>query len=110
MTDLIQNTNQTICLPDELPEEKTFQPGIRRAPDRGFRLTPKQTAVALKNALRYVPEVLHEILIPEFLDELKTRGRIYGYRFRPAGEIKAKSIHEYKGRCEAAKAIQVMID
>ena len=100
----------TIGLPEELPPEKAFQAGIRRAPDRGFRLTPNQTKTALKNALRYVPESLHSELIPEFLNELKTRGRIYGYRFRPEGGIRAKPIHEYKGRCTAAKAIQVMID
>ena len=99
-----------ICLPDELPQAATFQEGIRRAPDRGFRLTVNQTRTALKNALRYVPKSLHKTLIPEFLDELKTRGRIYGYRFRPQGAIKAKPIHEYQGRCLAAKAIQVMID
>jgi urocanate hydratase len=102
--------SMTICLPDDLPEKKDFKQGLRRAPDRGFRLTPKQTAVALKNALRYIPTPLHETLIPEFLDELKTHGRIYGYRFRPAGELKARPISEYKGRCEAAKAVQVMID
>ncbi|MEH0020669.1 MAG: urocanate hydratase [Desulfobacter sp.] len=102
--------SMTICLPDELPEKKTFKPGIRRAPDRGFRLTPKQAAVALKNALRYVPEPLHDTLIPEFLDELKTRGRIYGYRFRPAEAFKAKPVDQYKGNCVAAKSIQAMID
>ncbi|MCG8635630.1 MAG: urocanate hydratase [Desulfobacterales bacterium] len=104
------HASMTICLPDDLPEKKEFKQGIRRAPDRGFRLTPNQTAVALKNALRYIPAPLHDILIPEFLDELRTRGRIYGYRFRPAGELKARPVNEYKGRCEAAKAIQVMID
>ena len=100
----------TIGLPDTLPPETQFVPGVRRAPDRGFRLTKAQTAVALKNALRYIPNHLHETLIPEFLGELKTRGRIYGYRYRPGGHIKAKPIHEYKGRCEAGKAVQVMID
>ena len=100
----------TIGLPDTLPPETEFVPGVRRAPDRGFRLTKAQTAVALKNALRYIPTHLHEELIPEFLEELKTRGRIYGYRYRPGGPIKAKPIHEYNGRCEAGKAVQVMID
>ena len=95
---------------DELPPVKKFKEGIRRAPDRGFRLNRNQTATALKNALRYIPESLHETLIPEFLEELTTRGRIYGYRFRPKGQIKAKPIHEYTGACEEAKAIQVMID
>ena len=73
----------TIKLDATLPEYPAFQEGIRRAPDRGFRLTPEQTKVALKNALRYVPEELHETLAPEFLEELKTYGRIYAYRYRP---------------------------
>lgn len=95
---------------DELPEMPKFQEGIRRAPDRGFRLTQAQTEIALKNALRYIPEKFHEQLIPEFLDELKTYGRIYGYRFRPEGRIYGKPIDEYKGNCVEGKAFQVMID
>lgn len=93
-----------------LPPKKTFQEGIRRAPDRGFRLTPEQTEVALKNALRYIPEEYHDELIPEFLEELTTRGRIYGYRFRPEGNLHGKPIDEYKGKCVEGKAFQVMID
>lgn len=100
----------TIKLDDELPKMPEFVEGIRRAPDRGFDLTPAQTEIALKNALRYVPEKYHEILAPEFLNELLTRGRIYGYRFRPEGHIKAKPIDEYKGKCIEGKAFQVMID
>ncbi|EYE89522.1 urocanate hydratase [Fervidicella metallireducens AeB] len=100
----------TIKLDDELPKMPEFVEGIRRAPDRGFNLTPQQTEVALKNALRYIPEKYHEILAPEFLEELKTKGRIYGYRFRPEGNIKAKPIDEYKGKCIEGKAFQVMID
>ena len=100
----------TIKLPDELPEYPEFVEGIRRAPSRGFRLTPAQTKVALKNALRYVPEHLHEKLAPEFLNELYTYGRIYAYRYRPAGRIYGKPIDEYKGKCTDGKAIQVMID
>ncbi|SMB92418.1 urocanate hydratase [Peptoniphilus asaccharolyticus DSM 20463] len=95
---------------DELPEMPKFEEGIRRAPDRGFRLTKEQTEIALKNALRYIPERFHEELVPEFLEELKTRGRIYGYRFRPEGRIYGKPIDEYKGNCLEGKAMQVMID
>ena len=76
---------------------------------KGFRLTPAQTRVALRNALRYVPRELHAQLAPEFLEELKTRGKIYGYRFRPEGDLKATSIDDYKGRCLEGKAFQVMI-
>jgi len=95
---------------DSFPEKHTFQSAIRRAPDRGFRLTKEQTVVALENALRYVPPQHHQELIPEFLDELRQRGRIYGYRFRPAGHLRAKNINEYKGNCVEGKAFQLMID
>jgi len=99
-----------ITLSSQLPPYPEFKEGIRRAPDRGFRLTPSQTEIALKNALRYIPTELHRQLAPEFLDELKTRGRIYGYRYRPEGDLKAKPIDEYKGKCVEGKAFQVMID
>jgi len=99
-----------VRLDDDLPEQEAFSPGIRRAPDRGFRLNPNRTETALKNALRYIPEQHHERLIPEFLEELRTRGRIYGYRFRPHGAFKAKPIDAYRGRCLAGKAFQLMID
>ena len=100
----------TIKLDNVLPPDPVFQPGIQRAPCRGFRLSKEQTKTALKNALRYIPESLHEKLAPEFLQELKAYGRIYGYRYRPQGRIWGKPIHEYKGRCIEGKAFQVMID
>lgn len=100
----------TVKLDDYLPEMPKFVKGIRRAPSRGFRLTKSQTEIALRNALRYIPEKYHEKLIPEFMEELKTRGRIYGYRFRPEGRIYGKPIDEYKGKCMAGKAFQVMIE
>lgn len=99
-----------ITLSDQLPLYPTFREGIRRAPDRGYSLTPGQTKTALKNALRYIPSGLHVELAPEFLEELKTRGRIYGYRYRPEGDLKAKPIDQYKGKCVEGKAFQVMID
>jgi urocanate hydratase len=101
---------QTISLSEELPEMPAFDPAMRRAPDRGYRLSPAQTRQALKNALRYVPESLHETLASEFLQELKTRGRIYAYRYRPQGRIYGKPIEAYKGKCPAGRAFQVMID
>lgn len=99
-----------VNLSNNLPEYPTFIPGIRRAPDRGYSLTPAQTETALKNALRYIPPELHETLAPEFMEELLSRGRIYGYRYRPEGDLKAKPIDEYKGKCLEGKAFQVMID
>lgn len=111
MTNQQSEAAMRICLDfDELPPMHAFVPGIRRAPDRGFRLNQQQTEIALKNALRYIPEKFHRELIPEFLEELKTLGRIYGYRFRPEGRIYGKPLDEYKGKCLAGKAIQVMID
>ncbi len=111
---MLNNSNisqaMKIRLDDELPEKQPFLEGIRRAPARGFRLNRNQTATALRNALRYIPEQHHATLVPEFLDELKTYGRIYGYRFRPKGHIKALPIEEYKGKCLAGKAFQLMID
>ncbi len=103
------NRKYEVHLPAELPPEPTFEPNIRRAPDRGLDLSKKDIALALKNALRYIPKELHSVLAPEFLQELKTRGRIYGYRYRPQGHIYGKPIDEYKG-ITPARAIQVMID
>lgn len=99
-----------MTLSNQLPEYPVFAEGIRRAPDRGYTLSPAQTVTALKNALRYIPVELHRKLAPEFLEELRTRGRIYGYRFRPAGDLKAKPVDEYQGNCIEGKAFRVMID
>lgn len=94
-------------IPNEIPK---FMEGIRRAPKREAKLSESDVKLALKNALRYIPEEYHEKLAPEFLNELMSTGRIYGYRFRPEGKLKGKSIDEYKGKCTEAKAFQVMID
>jgi urocanate hydratase len=99
-----------IKLPEELPPYPDFVEGFRRAPSRGYKLNPTQTKLALKNALRYIPPSLHNTLAPEFMEELVTRGRIYGYRYRPEGAIKAKPINEYNGITLEGKALQVMID
>ena len=100
----------TIRLEGPLPDVPAFAPGIRRAPDRRWTLNRKETQLALRNALRYVPEEHHRILVPEFLEELRTRGRIYAYRFRPEGALKGLPIDSYRGKCLAGKAFQVMID
>ncbi|HTX73024.1 MAG TPA: urocanate hydratase [Rectinemataceae bacterium] len=95
---------------ETLPPDPVFEPGIRRAPKREAHLSPAQEALALENALRYVPERWHESLAPEFLAELRSRGRIYGYRFRPAGGLRGLPIDSYAGRCVEGRAMQVMID
>jgi urocanate hydratase len=103
-------TAMAVKLENSYYDLPTFEAGIRRAPARSFTLSRSQSAIALKNALRYVPEELHARLAPEFMEELVTRGRIYGYRYRPSGNLKAKPIDQYKGKCLEGKAFQVMID
>lgn len=98
-----------VSLGSDLPAEPVFESGIRRAPDRGFRLNREETVLAVRNALRYLPEELHSRMAPEFLAELKNRGRIYGYRYRPSGRLTGKPVTEYEGILEA-RAMQVMID
>ncbi|MHB9150865.1 MAG: urocanate hydratase [Thermoleophilia bacterium] len=100
---------QTVGLPEELPPVKGFRHGIRRAPTRGYTLSASDTVTAVKNALRYVPGGLHEVLAPEFLEELRTYGRIYAYRYRPEGDIVAKPVDRYEGILEA-RALQLNID
>lgn len=94
----------------DLPEKEPFKEGIRRAPKRPMTLTQEEISLALKNALRYIPSKWHEAVMEEFLDELLNYGRIYGYRFRPHGNLSGKSIDEYNGEILEGKAFQVMID
>lgn len=113
---MIEITNQIIAdsmrikLGDDIPVMGTFDNNVRRAPKRKAELSDSDIILAVKNALRYVPEKYHEEMSKEFYNELMERGKIYGYRFRPNGKIYGKPIDEYKGKCIAGKAIQVMID
>ena len=43
----------------QMPKMPEFVKGIRRAPTRNFTLSTKETVLALKNALRYIPERWH---------------------------------------------------
>ena len=94
----------------KLPDYPEFDSRYRRAPKRELLLNESEIKLALKNALRYIPVEFHKELAPEFLKELLTRGRIYGYRYRPEGRIYGKPIDEYEGNCIEGKAFQVMID
>lgn len=105
-----ETTTLALDFPNGLPGMPAFEPGCRRAPDRGHTLDARETVLALKNALRYIPERFHREMAPEFLEELRTRGRIYGYRFRPEGRLWGRPIGEYRGRCTEGRAFQVMID
>lgn len=99
-----------IKLTGALPEGEALELSVRRAPKREAALSLSDKKLAVQNALRYIPEQHHEVMAKEFYQELKTRGRIYGYRFRPHGSIYGRPIEEYKGKCLAGKAIQVMIE
>ena len=101
---------ETLQLDYELPEYPEIDPRYRRAPRRESRLSRADQALAIKNALRYIHPDHHAQMAKEFAQELAEHGRIYGYRFRPAGAIYGKPIDEYKGRCIEGRAIQVMID
>ncbi len=93
-----------------LPDYPAFAPGIRRAPRRESKLSESDRELAIANALRYIPKQYHEQMAREFAQELDEHGRIYGYRFRPAGEIHGKPIDEYRGACVEGRAFQVMMD
>lgn len=99
-----------IKLDGPLPSMGEFDPSVRRAPKRESDLSESDVKLALRNALRYIPEEYHAELALEFYQELMERGKIYGYRFRPHGKLWGRPIDEYKGKCMAGKAIQVMID
>ena len=106
---MFQGKRFEVKLDKEFPPDPVFDSQYRRAPHRGLNLTPSEIALAVKNALRYVPSEWHSRLALEFLEELLTRGRIYAYRFRPSGRIWGRPIDEYKG-ITPARGIQVMID
>ncbi len=95
---------------DTLPEPITFDPKIRRAPKRDLNLSENELELAVKNALRYIPRKWHDVMANEFAIELLSKGRIYGYRFRPKGQIKGKPINQYQANTIEGKAFQVMID
>lgn len=96
-------------IPTELPSIKSYDTSINHTPKRKNILNAEEKKLAVRNALRYFDKKHHKILAKEFADELNTYGRIYMYRFRPDYEMKARSIQEYPGKCDQAKAIMHMI-
>ncbi|MFM7721704.1 MAG: urocanate hydratase, partial [Bacteroidota bacterium] len=96
-------------IPNHLPETPSMDKNINRAPKRKEILSNEEKALALRNALRYFPEELHEFLAKEFAEELKTYGRIYMFRYRPDYEMYARPISEYPAKCDQAAAIMLMI-
>ena len=102
-------TELTSGIPDTVPDAPLMEPEISRAPRRANDLTDAERRLALANALRYFPRELHVELAAEFARELRDLGRIYMYRYRPHSEMRARPLHEYPARCQAAAAVMHMI-
>lgn len=96
-------------IPQVLPEPQPYDTTINHAPKRKDILSPEEKKLALRNALRYFPTSMHATLLPEFVNELKTYGRIYMYRLRPRYAMHARPIDEYPHRSRQAAAIMMMI-
>lgn len=96
-------------IPDVLPEPRPLNPDLNHAPKRKEILSAKEIKLAVKNALRYFDKKHHKVLAKEFLNELKTYGRIYMYRFRPEYKMYARPIEEYPAKSKQAAAIMLMI-
>ena len=96
-------------IPDDLPVAPPDDPGINHAPARRDVLTAAEKALALRNALRYVPARHHRALASELAAELAKDGRIYMRRYRPHYAMHARPIAEYPARSRSAAAIMAMI-
>lgn len=96
-------------IPSTLPPARPYDASLPHAPRRKDILSKSDKALALKNALRYIPKEWHEELAPEFAKELQDYGRIYMYRLKPTHKIYARPIEEYPAQCKSAAAIMLMI-
>lgn len=96
-------------IPDTMPEPRPWDPGVNHAPRRKDILNEADKKLALRNALRYFHPRHHALLAGEFLDELRTFGRIYMYRLRPEYKIYARPIDAYPHRSRQAAAIMLML-
>ena len=97
-------------IPAQLPTPRPYEVSTSHAPDRNIEnLTVKEKKLALKNALRYFPSAQHAILLPEFLEELNSYGRIYMHRLRPHYAMHARPISDYPCQTKQAAAIMLMI-
>jgi urocanate hydratase len=96
-------------IPDKLPPLKPYDPAVNHAPKRKAILSAYEQELALRNALRYFNPKHHEVLLPEFREELETYGRIYMYRFRPDYTMHARAVDEYPGNSLQARSIMLMI-
>ena len=96
-------------IPKELPPPAAYDPSVNHAPRRKDLLGPAEKELAVRNALRYFAPEHHAALAPEFAEELRTYGRIYMYRFRPAYAMYARHLDHYPHQSRQAAAIMMMI-
>lgn len=96
-------------IPEELPVAHVYDTNVNHAPKRKKILNAEEEKLALRNALRYFEPKHHEILLPEFKEELEKYGRIYMYRFMPEYKIKARNIADYPANSQQAAGIMLMI-
>jgi len=96
-------------IPNDLPPAYKFNPNLNHAPKRKDSLNNEEKKLALKNALRYFPMKHHNVLAPEFAQELEDYGRIYMLRYKPTHKLYARNIKEYPGKSLQAKAVMLMI-
>jgi urocanate hydratase len=105
----LDDLTQGIPLSPLPPSVTHLDPSVPHAPKRPVPLSIDEKKIAIRNALRYFPSQLHELLAPEFAEELEKYGHIYMYRFRPRYEMKAYPLNEYPAKCVQARCIQLMI-
>ena len=96
-------------IPDILPQPKSYDTAINHAPKRKAILSIEEEKLALRNALRYFDKKHHNVLLPEFKNELDTYGRIYMYRLRPDYSMYARPFSEYPAKSTQAATIMLMI-
>ena len=96
-------------IPEVLPVKKPYDHSVSHSPKRKDILSAEEKKLAVRNALRYFHPSHHEVLAPEFFQELQTYGRIYMYRFMPDYKMFARPIHQYPHRSLQAAAIMLMI-
>ena len=97
-------------IPTVLPVHPGISEDVDHAPARRQILSSKEKKLALRNALRYFPENLHDELANEFVEELETYGRIWMMRYRPTEyPIHAYPLDAYPAKSQQAASIMLMI-
>ncbi|MCP9762997.1 urocanate hydratase [Lacihabitans soyangensis] len=96
-------------IPEALPDKKPYPVGVNSTPIRKNILSKEEKQLAIRNALRYFPVEWHQILAPEFAEELNKFGRIYMHRFKPEYKLYARALEDYPAKSIQAASIMLMI-